>query len=76
MTKSQTSVRRNKHFVLDQVRLSKAQKVLGTRTETETIEQALEFVISESEKERRAWAATESFLRSGIKIKDAFERLD
>ncbi len=31
-------IRKNKHFLLDQDRLKKAQEVLGTRTETETIE--------------------------------------
>lgn len=74
--KSVNSARKNKHLILDQVKLKKAQKVLGARTETETIERALEQVISEAEKDRRAWAATEKLIRSGVQIKDVFGRVD
>lgn len=74
--RSMSSARKNKHLILDQVKLKKAQKVLGARTETETIERALEQVISEAEKDRRAWAATEKLIRSGIQIKDVFGRMD
>lgn len=72
--------RRNKHFILDQARLTKAQKVLGTRTETETIEKALERVISEDEINRQLWDAQEEFVRSmiesGAQIEDVFGRLE
>ena len=74
--KSMSSARKNKHLILDQVKLKKAQKVLGVRTETETIERALEQVISEAEKDRRAWTATEKLIKSGIQIKDVFGRVD
>ena len=74
--RSISSARKNKHLILDQVKLKKAQKVLGARTETETIERALEQVISEAEKDRRAWAATEKLIRSGIQVKDVFGRVD
>ena len=74
--RSVSSARKNKHLILDQVKLKKAQKVLGAKTETETIERALEQVISEAEKDRRAWAATEKLIRSGIQIKDVFGRVD
>jgi len=74
--RSASSARKNKHLILDQVKLKKAQKVLGARTETETIERALEQVISEAEKDRQAWAATEKLIRSGIQIKDVFGRVD
>jgi len=74
--RSISSARKNKHLILDQVKLKKAQKVLGARTETETIERALEQVISEAEKDRRAWAATEKLIRSGIQIKDVFGRVE
>ena len=70
---------RHKHLVLDQIKLKRAQKVLGARTETETIDRALEQVISEDEKSRRAWAAHRRFIREGIrqgvKIVDAFDHL-
>jgi hypothetical protein len=69
-------VRKNKPLILNQAKLKKAQKVLGAKTETETIERALEQVISEAEKDRRAWAATERLIRSGIQVKDVFGRVD
>ena len=70
---------RHKHLVLDQAKLERAQKVLGARTETETIDRALERVISDDEKNRRAWAAHERFVREAIRdhveIDDALGRL-
>jgi hypothetical protein len=74
--KAVTHTKRNKHLILDQQKLIRAQKILATKTETETIERALELVISEAEKDRRAWAATEKLVRSGIQIQDVFGRLD
>jgi hypothetical protein len=67
--------RRNKHLILDQAKLERAQRVLGARTETETIERALERVITEDEREQRAQAATARLLKSGIEVKDVFGRL-
>lgn len=49
--------RKNKHFLLNQNRLKKAQKVLGAKTETETIELALERIISEAERNAQAQRA-------------------
>lgn len=66
---------KQKRFALDEAKLKQAQKLLGAKTETETIELALDEVISERERQRRAWAATERFLRSGAVIKDVFGRL-
>lgn len=72
--------RKNKHFILDQSRLSKARKILGTRTETETIERALDQVISEDKINRQLWDAQEKFVRSmiesGEEIKDVFGNLE
>ena len=74
-----TQTRKNKHFLLDQSRLKKAQKLLGTRTETETIEIALERVISEAERNEKAKAAQDRFvktaLKDGLLIDDVFGRL-
>jgi len=69
-------VPRHKHLLLDQGKIEKAQKALGARTETETIERALEIVIGEDEKSRRAWAATEKLIKNGVQIKDVFGRLN
>lgn len=77
---SATSKRRNKHLILDQAKLKKAQKVLGAKTETEAIERALDSVIDEDERNRRAWAAHERFLKAaiseGLQIKDVFGHLE
>ena len=64
---------KHKHYALDEAKIKRAQKLLGTKTET--IERALEQVISERERQRRAWAATERFIKSGGTIKDVFGRL-
>ena len=78
--KSAMKARKNKHVMLDQAKLKKAQQVLGAKTETETIERALERVISEAEKDRQAWAAHERFLkaavREGLTIRDVFGRVE
>lgn len=74
--KTSTPSRKNKHMILDQTKLKKARKILGAKSETETIERALEQIITEAEKNRRAWAATEKLIKSGIQIKDVFGRLD
>ena len=67
---------KHKHLVLDQAKIKKAQKALGAKTETETIERALEIVISEDEQNRRAWSATEKLITGGIQIKDVFSRMN
>lgn len=72
--------RKNKHFLLDQSRLKKAQTVLGAKTETETIELALERVITEAELNEQAWLAQEKFVKTAAKnnlqIEDVFGRLE
>ncbi len=74
-----TGYRRHKHLVLDQAKLRKAQKILGGRSESETVERALDFVINEDVRSRRVWAAHERFLkaalREGLLIHDVFGRL-
>jgi len=47
----------HKHFQLDSVKIKRAQKVLRAKTETETIERALDFTITEHERDRLAWEA-------------------
>jgi hypothetical protein len=72
-----TSNRRvHKHFQLDSVRIKRAQKVLQAKTETETIERALDFTISEHERNRLAFEANERFLKSSVEIKDVYGKLD
>jgi hypothetical protein len=67
--KDRTKARiRHKHFRLDSIKLLRAKKLL--RAETETIERALDLVISEHRRNQFGWEANERFLDSGIKIKD------
>jgi len=67
--------RAHKHFQLDVVKIKRAQKVLRAKTETEAIERALDFAISEHERNRLTLEATERFLSSGIEIKDVYRAL-
>jgi hypothetical protein len=77
---SATSNLRNKHLILDQAKLKQAQKVLGAKTETETIQRALEQVLNEDERNRRAWAAHKRFLTAAVGgayiIHDVFGRVE
>ena len=67
---------KHKHYILDKAKIKQPQKLLGTATETETIERALEEVISEHDRNRRAWQATERLLKSGVQVRDVFGRVD
>lgn len=72
--------RKNKHMILDQKRLERAKKILGAATETETVELALQRVISEAETNRKAWAAHDRFVKSmvkgGFQIDDVYGNLE
>jgi hypothetical protein len=56
--------------------IKRAQKVLRTKTETETIEHALDFTITEHVRNRAALEATTRLFKSGGEIKDIFGKLD
>ncbi|MFZ0272861.1 MAG: hypothetical protein WB524_02020 [Acidobacteriaceae bacterium] len=62
----------HKHFRLDSIKLKRAQKVLAARTETETVERALDLAISEHERNRLTAEANQKFLKSRIVIRDVF----
>jgi hypothetical protein len=68
--------RSHKHFQLDSIKITRAQKALNAKTETETIERALDLAIENERSARLALAATERFLKSGIQIKDVYGTLD
>jgi hypothetical protein len=63
---------RHKHFRLDSGKISRAQKVLNAETETETIDRALDMVISEHRRNQLAWEANQRFLESGIELRDVY----
>lgn len=68
--------KKRKHLILNQTKLNLAKKILGTKSETETIEIALDSIISEAEKNKKAHKATVDFLKSKIEIKDVFGHLE
>jgi hypothetical protein len=68
--------RANKHFRLNAAKIKRAQKILRTPTETETIERALDMVLSEHERNRRVAQAHERFGASGAVIEDVFGNLE
>jgi SOS response regulatory protein OraA/RecX len=68
--------RSHKHFRLDSAKIKRAQKLLRAGTETETIERALEMVISEHERNQLAARAHKQFLSSGALIKDVYGALE
>lgn len=64
--------KKHKHLILDQAMIDQAQRLLGTRTEKETIERALKEVIEERERNRQARAAHERLVKSGIEVRDVY----
>jgi hypothetical protein len=69
------SSKKRKHFVLDEAKLKRAQECLGARTETETIERALDAVIAADARDRAVWCAHERVIKSQAEIRDVFGRL-
>ncbi len=65
----------HKHFRLDVAKIKRAQRLLKTGTETETVDRALDVVIAEHERNRLAREANERFLKSGIEIRDVYGKL-
>jgi hypothetical protein len=68
--------RSHKHFRLDPAKIKRAQRVLRAGTETETIERALDLVISEHERNRLVVQANELFVTSGIDMRDIYGTLE
>ena len=60
---------------MNAAKVKRAQKVLGAETETEAIELALDFAISEYGKNRLVCEATGRLVQSGIQIKDVYGTL-
>jgi hypothetical protein len=58
------------------MKIKRAQKALRAKTETETIERALDEVIAEDRRNRVLREANEKFFKSGIEIKDVYGVLD
>jgi hypothetical protein len=65
-----TSRKARKQFILDQSKIRKAKKILGARTETETVDRALDLIIANDELDR----AHQGFATSGAVIRDVFSQ--
>lgn len=65
----------HKHFRLNTEKIKRAQKVLRTATETETLDRALDMVISEHERDHLTRTANERFVKSGIQVRDVYGKL-
>ncbi|HEY6768792.1 MAG TPA: hypothetical protein VI386_28890 [Candidatus Sulfotelmatobacter sp.] len=68
--------RAHKHFQLDSIKIRRAQKALRAKTETETIERALDLAIAEDTRNRVTREANERFIKSGIEIRDVYGALE
>jgi hypothetical protein len=66
----------HKHFRLNAAKIKRAQRLMKTGTETETIERALDAVITEHERSQAAREANELFVKSGIMIRDVYGTLE
>jgi hypothetical protein len=71
-----TGNRSHKHFQLDPIKITRAQRALRANTETETIERALDLVIAEHKSNRFGAEANDRFVNSGIDIKDVYGKLE
>jgi hypothetical protein len=58
------------------MKIKRAQRALRAKSETETIERALDLAIAEHRSNRLAWAANERFLKSDIEIRDVYGTLE
>jgi len=66
----------HKHFRLNAAKIKRAQKLMHTGTETETIERALDVVITEHERNEAAREANKHFVKSGVVIRDVYGTLE
>jgi hypothetical protein len=70
-----TSPQKKNAFGLDPIKIRKAKRVLGTTTEAETIERALDEIVDEDRRNTLALKAHERFLKSGAQIDDVYGNL-
>ena len=66
----------HKHFRLDATKRKRAQKLLDARTETETVERAIDLAIVEHERNRIANRAHDRFVRSKVAVRDVYGVLE
>jgi hypothetical protein len=67
---------RSHKLQLDPQKIKRDQEALRARTETGTIERALDLAIAEEPRNRSTFEATERFIQSGIDVEDVYNTLD
>lgn len=72
MTPMPAATKTHKHFQLNATKIRRAQKLLRAKTETETIERALDLAIAEHRRNRSVAEANDRFIKSGIKVEDVY----
>jgi hypothetical protein len=70
-----TKTRVHKQFPLDAAKVRRVRKILRAGTDAEAVERALDLVI-EHERNRLAAEAHERFVKSGIRIRDVYGKLE
>ena len=70
-----TRRRIRKQFQLNAATVKRAQQLFSARTESEAIERALDFAIEHYGKSRMVAEANKRFVKSGVQIKDVYEKL-
>ena len=68
--------RRIKIFALDDNKVKLAKKLMGAKSDAETIEIALTELINTREEDNELWKATDRLIKSGIDVRDVFGRLN
>ena len=66
----------HKHFQLDAIKIRRAQRALDAKTETETIERALDLAIAEHQRNRLVREANDRFLKSRVAVRDVYGVLE
>ena len=66
----------HKHYLLDEKKIRRARQILGAKTETETIDRALDRIISDRQSDQLLLKAHKKFFASGIRIKDVYGNLE
>jgi len=69
---SMTAIK-DKHLKLDQRKIDRAKKILGAKTETETIEKALEMLIQKEKAENKRKEVVDRILARRAKMKPIAE---
>jgi hypothetical protein len=66
---------KHKHMVMDEKKLKRCQKLLGTKNERETVDKALELVLAEAEKDMAIEQLHKRITSRPVWIEDPYGRV-